>query len=63
VTGLLVAEVNINTLCEVGGGRGVSLSSMAQRTLGAGGARAVSAAYLLIHYSLLVACEWRLGCA
>jgi hypothetical protein len=32
-------------------------SSMARRTLGNGGATAVSAAYILIHYSLLVACE------
>lgn len=100
MTGLLVAEVNINTLCELGAGRGVSLrcvgpgsglptgaparmlfsvptallcrspsaahsvgfaprSSMARRTLGDGGAAVVSATYLLIHYALLVACEWR----
>ncbi|KAL6657420.1 hypothetical protein ACP70R_005200 [Stipagrostis hirtigluma subsp. patula] len=33
VTGLLVAEVNVNTMCELGSG-GVSLVSMAMRTLG-----------------------------
>lgn len=55
VTGLLVVEVNISTLQELGSGKGVSLSSMARRTLGNGGATAVSAAYILIHYSLLVA--------
>ncbi|CAM6051356.1 unnamed protein product [Sphagnum compactum] len=32
-TGLLVAEVNVNTMCELGSG-GVSLVSMAYRTLG-----------------------------
>ena len=55
VTGLLVAEVNINTMCELGQG-GVSISSMAERTLGRTGARAASAAYLFLHYALLVAC-------
>ncbi|KAL4437968.1 hypothetical protein ABPG77_004189 [Micractinium sp. CCAP 211/92] len=54
-TGLLVAEVNLNTLCELGASRGVSLSSMARRTLGDAGARAVSATYLLLHFALLVA--------
>ncbi|XP_077209828.1 tryptophan/tyrosine permease isoform X5 [Tasmannia lanceolata] len=33
VTGLLIAEVNVNTMCELGSG-GVSLVSMAMRTLG-----------------------------
>ncbi|KAI5008633.1 hypothetical protein ZWY2020_009681 [Hordeum vulgare] len=33
ITGLLVAEVNVNTMCELGSG-GVSLVSMAKRTLG-----------------------------
>lgn len=57
-TGLLVAEVCVNTMCELGSGRGVSLGAMAQRTLGLGGATAVSATYLLLHYTLLVACEF-----
>ncbi|KAH9790369.1 hypothetical protein KPL71_003375 [Citrus sinensis] len=33
VTGLLIAEVNVNTMCELGSG-GVSLVSMAMRTIG-----------------------------
>ncbi|RZC89217.1 hypothetical protein C5167_030911 [Papaver somniferum] len=36
VSGLLLAEVNINTMCELGSG-GVSLVSMAKRTLGSVG--------------------------
>ncbi|PON59203.1 hypothetical protein PanWU01x14_161300 [Parasponia andersonii] len=36
VTGLLIAEVNVNTMCELGSG-GVSLVSMALRTLGKAG--------------------------
>ena len=55
VTGLLVAEVNINTMCELGRG-GVSLTSMARRTLGDAGARWASATYLGLHVALLVAC-------
>ena len=55
VTGLMVAEVNINTMCELGRG-GVSLTSMARRTLGAVGARWASATYLGLHLALLVAC-------
>lgn len=54
-TGLLIAEVNLNTLCELGASRGVSLSSMARRTLGDVGAGAVSLTYALLHYALLVA--------
>lgn len=54
-TGLLVAEVCVNTMCELGSGSGVSLGSMARRTLGDGGAAAVSITYGLLHYSLLVA--------
>jgi tyrosine-specific transport protein len=54
-TGLLVAEVCVNTMCELGSGSGVSLGSMARRTLGDGGAIAVSLTYALLHYSLLVA--------
>ncbi|KAG8079499.1 hypothetical protein GUJ93_ZPchr0007g4202 [Zizania palustris] len=42
VTGLLVAEVNVNTMCELGSG-------------GALGVRTASFSYLFIHYALLVA--------
>lgn len=55
ITGLLVAEVTVNTLCELGGGRGVSIGSMAKRTLGNSGSVAVSVVYGILHYSLLVA--------
>lgn len=54
VTGLLVAEVNVNTMCELGSG-GVSLVSMAMRTLGKGGVQVACWSYLFIHYALLVA--------
>ncbi|KAK3259491.1 hypothetical protein CYMTET_31514 [Cymbomonas tetramitiformis] len=54
VTGLLLAEVNLCTLCELGSG-GVSLTSMAQRTLGDLGTNVSVATYLLLHYTLLVA--------
>ncbi|OQU90424.1 hypothetical protein SORBI_3002G406700 [Sorghum bicolor] len=54
VTGLLVAEVNVNTMCELGSG-GVSLVSMAMRTLGTFGVRTACLSYLFIHYALLVA--------
>jgi tyrosine-specific transport protein len=54
-TGFLVAEVCVNTMCELGSGSGVSLGSMARRTLGDTGATAVSLTYALLHYSLLVA--------
>ncbi|CAN6226452.1 unnamed protein product [Urochloa humidicola] len=54
VTGLLVAEVNVNTMCEIGSG-GVSLVSMAMRTLGTTGVRTACLSYLFIHYALLVA--------
>ncbi|GMH45738.1 hypothetical protein BSKO_13701 [Bryopsis sp. KO-2023] len=54
VTGLLVAEVNVNTMCELGSG-GVSLVSMAERTLGKTGTRVASVTYVFLHYALLVA--------
>uniref|UniRef100_A0A1J3IHZ7 Tyrosine-specific transport protein n=1 Tax=Noccaea caerulescens TaxID=107243 RepID=A0A1J3IHZ7_NOCCA len=54
VTGLLVAEVNVNTMTELGTG-GVSLVSMAKRTLGSVGVQVASWSYILIHYTLLVA--------
>ncbi|KAH7435031.1 hypothetical protein KP509_06G046100 [Ceratopteris richardii] len=53
-TGLLVAEVNVSTMCELGSG-GVSLVSMAMRTMGRGGVFAACISYLFIHYALLVA--------
>lgn len=54
VTGLLIAEVNLNTMCELGSG-GVSLVSMTERTLGTTGTRVATAAYIFLHYALLVA--------
>ncbi|XP_020579998.1 uncharacterized protein LOC110024399 isoform X2 [Phalaenopsis equestris] len=54
VTGLLIAEVNLNTMCELGSG-GVSLVSMAMRTLGRAGVQVACWSYLFIHYALLVA--------
>ncbi|CAL1403451.1 unnamed protein product [Linum trigynum] len=53
-TGLLVAEVNVNTMCELGSG-GVSLVSMAKRTLGTAGVQIACWSYIFIHYALLVA--------
>lgn len=61
LTGLAVAEVSINTLCELGGGSGVSLGSMATRTLGSAGSAAVQVTYLLLHYTLLVAYTAKAG--
>ncbi|KAJ3683784.1 hypothetical protein LUZ60_014011 [Juncus effusus] len=54
VTGLLIAEVNVNTMCELGSG-GVSLVSMAKRTLGKLGVQVACWSYIFIHYALLVA--------
>ncbi|KAL6966678.1 hypothetical protein U1Q18_032464 [Sarracenia purpurea var. burkii] len=54
VTGLLIAEVNVRTMCELGSG-GVSLVSMAMRTLGRAGVQMASWSYIFIHYALLVA--------
>ncbi|XP_058008932.1 uncharacterized protein LOC110653316 isoform X2 [Hevea brasiliensis] len=53
-TGLLIAEVNVNTMCELGSG-GVSLVSMARRTLGTAGVQIACWTYIFIHYALLVA--------
>ncbi|KAL3752219.1 hypothetical protein ACJRO7_012951 [Eucalyptus globulus] len=53
-TGLLIAEVNVNTMCELGSG-GVSLVSMAMRTLGKLGVQVTCWSYIFIHYALLVA--------
>ncbi|KAL0285304.1 UNVERIFIED_CONTAM: Tyrosine-specific transport protein [Sesamum calycinum] len=54
VSGLLIAEVNVNTMCELGSG-GVSLVSMAKRTLGNVGVQVACWSYIFIHYALLVA--------
>lgn len=61
LTGLCVAETAVNTMCELGTGSGVSLGSMARRTLGAGGAVAVKLTYTLLHYTLLVAYTAKAG--
>lgn len=53
-TGLLIAEVNLNTMCELGSG-GVSLVSMAKRTIGSVGVQVACWSYIFIHYALLVA--------
>ncbi|KNA13745.1 hypothetical protein SOVF_114040 [Spinacia oleracea] len=53
-TGLLIAEVNVNTMCELGSG-GVSLVSMAKRTIGSVGVQVACWSYIFIHYALLVA--------
>jgi tyrosine-specific transport protein len=60
-TGLIIAEVSLATLCEIGGGKGISLSSTAERTIGTVGSTAVSATYLLLHYTLLVAYTVKAG--
>ncbi|KAL1807996.1 uncharacterized protein LOC108194481 isoform X1 [Daucus carota subsp. sativus] len=54
VTGLLIAEVNVKTMSELGTG-GVSLVSMAKRTLGVAGVQITCWCYIFIHYALLVA--------
>jgi len=59
-TGLLVLEVNLSTMCELGSG-GVSIISMAERTLGKPGTRFAWGAYVFIHYALLVAYISRSG--
>ena len=59
-TGLLVLEVNLATMCELGSG-GVSIVSMAERTLGKPGTRFAWGAYVFIHYALMVAYISRSG--
>lgn len=56
VCGLLLAEVNVNTLCQLGR-TGSSITTMAERTLGMGGSRIVGVGYLFLHCAMLVACE------
>ena len=53
-SGLLLAEVNVNTLCALEKDA-VSIDSMAEATLGEAGARISGAAYVFIHYALLIA--------
>ena len=54
VSGLMIMEVNINTVCALGSG-GVSTQSMVKRTLGSSGAYVSAAAFIFLHYCLLVA--------
>ena len=58
VCGLLLAEVNLNTLCQLGR-TGATITVMAERTLGTPGSKAVGASYLFLHCAMLVACEHR----
>ena len=52
--------MHLSTVCELGAG-GVSIFTMAERTLGSWGSRVAGAAYLLIHYALLIAYTSRSG--
>ncbi|CAL5222535.1 g4910 [Coccomyxa viridis] len=54
VTGLLLAEANVNLMCELGKG-GVSITSISRTTLGTAGERATTVIYIALHYALLVA--------
>jgi len=54
VSGLLIAEVSINTM-RLAGRPNVGLLAMIENTLGLAGARIAGTAYLLLHYALLVA--------
>ena len=53
-TGLLIAEVDLNTACVLDRDA-VSINSMAEETLGDAGATAASAVFLFLHYCLLTA--------
>ena len=53
-SGILIAEVNVNTLCGLGR-NSVSIRSMASETLGDAAAAISGAVYVFIHYALLVA--------
>ncbi|CEM06813.1 unnamed protein product [Vitrella brassicaformis CCMP3155] len=53
-SGLLIAEVNLNTCCNLGQAN-LSLLSMAEQTIGKWGSRLSGLAYVFIHYALLVA--------
>tara|TARA_B110001452_G_scaffold226443_1_gene200835 strand:- start:297 stop:848 length:552 start_codon:yes stop_codon:yes gene_type:complete len=54
-SGLLIAEVNVNTLCSLERDA-VSITSMAAETIGEVGSNVCGVAYVFIHYALLVAC-------
>ena len=54
VSALLIAEVNVNTLCALEKSS-VSMSSMAGETVGEAGSVLASLAYAFIHYALLIA--------
>jgi tyrosine-specific transport protein len=54
VSALLIAEVNVNTLCALEE-EAVSMPSMARETVGEVGAVVASIAYAFIHYALLIA--------
>jgi tyrosine-specific transport protein len=54
-SGLLLAELALQTLCVYGRGGGAGVGALASATLGPGGAAAAGAAYLFLHYCLLVA--------
>lgn len=55
VCGLLLAEVNLNTLSSLGRTE-ATITTMAERTLGSSGSRVVGASYLFLHCAMLVAC-------
>lgn len=59
-TGLLVLEVNLDVMRQTGN-TNASIVTMADRTLGANGVRFAWAAYVFIHYALLVAYVSRVG--
>ncbi|MBD2436635.1 amino acid permease [Nostoc sp. FACHB-110] len=54
ISGLLIAEVSINTM-RLAGRPSVGLLTMVENTLGQAGARIFGGAYLFLHYALLVA--------
>lgn len=58
ITGLLLAEVNINAQRVTEGPSNVSLVTMSGQTLGSSGTAAAAAAYVFLHYALLVACKY-----
>ncbi|KAK9835560.1 hypothetical protein WJX74_002929 [Apatococcus lobatus] len=60
LTGLLIAEVSVNTMCQLGRGS-TSIKTMAERTLGKAGANVTSASYIFLHYAMLSAYTARGG--
>ncbi|KAK9868721.1 hypothetical protein WJX84_001096 [Apatococcus fuscideae] len=60
ITGLLIAEVSVNTMCQLGRGS-TSIKTMAERTLGKAGAKITSASYIFLHYAMLSAYVTRSG--